>query len=174
MDLKDSLTIYSSKENFDTLKENFSNIIPKNQIIILRADRDKHLFYNGTLEIFKYLNENFDEDTINILGDDEIYREISLHSKAHWIGVFLVSSVLTPIFTDVVSNYINEELNAEPKDEVALTINVVKKDKTTTSIDYRGDAEHLDKFFEEVNKLSEENESNKPITIKPINKHWWL
>lgn len=163
---KEIFEIYTVNENFNTLIERFPNIHAGNKIILLPADEERHLFYNGTLEIFQYLSTKFDENTVNILGDDDSYRELSLHSKAHWVGVFMISSILAPIFTNVVSDYINNELHAEPKDEIALTIKVVKKDNSTTSIDYRGNAENLDKVFKEVNKLSEANESDKTINTK--------
>lgn len=166
MSKKESFEIHAVQENFNTLIERFPNIHVDNKIILLPADEERHLFYNGTLEIFQYLSTKFDENTVNILGDDDSYRELSLHSKAHWVGVFMVSSILAPIFTDVVSNYINNELHAKPKDEIALTIKVVKKDNSTTSIDYRGNAENLDKVFEAVNKLSESNESDKATDTK--------
>lgn len=162
MSNNNDLNILEGINNFENYQNKFPKLVNKSiKILILPSDDEEHAFYNGTLEVYDYLKNNIQGDIVEILVEDKNYKELSLHSNAHWIGVFLVTSILAPLFTDVLSSYIVEEINAKPHDEVDLTINVVRKDKTSVSFSYRGETENLHTLFDEVKKLSEPDELHK-------------
>ena len=89
------------------------------------------------------------------------YKELALHSKAYWLGVFLVAQVAVPTFTNVMSDYISNELQAKNGDEIDFNVIIEKKNDSNIKVTYRGDAEHINSVLDKVNELSRDKEIDK-------------
>lgn len=131
-------------------------------VLILPSFTQKDAFHNGTIEIFSYLQEKISPEEVELFSTDEDYKELALHSRAHWLGVFLVTSLAAPIFTSVISDYISNELQAKNGDEVDFSIIIEKKSEKNIIVSYRGDAEKVNDVLNTVKELSEDEKRNEP------------
>ncbi|KRI34104.1 hypothetical protein [Acinetobacter pittii] len=131
-------------------------------VLILPSFTQKDAFHNGTIEIFSYLQEKISPEEVELFSTDEDYKELALHSRAHWLGVFLVTSLATPIFTNVISDYISNELQAKNGDEVDFSIIIEKKSEKNIIVSYRGDVEKVNDVLNTVKELSEDGKRNEP------------
>ncbi|OUR11049.1 hypothetical protein B4R72_06885 [Acinetobacter pittii] len=131
-------------------------------VLILPSFTQKDAFHNGTIEIFSYLQEKISPEEVELFSTDEDYKELALHSRAHWLGVFLVTSLATQIFTNVISDYISNELQAKNGDEVDFSIIIEKKSEKNIIVSYRGDVEKVNDVLNTVKELSEDGKRNEP------------
>ncbi|HGK8678118.1 TPA: hypothetical protein ACJ81D_003066, partial [Acinetobacter baumannii] len=134
------LKVEETDLNFSTLKNEKPLILNRDvSVLILPSVRQNDAFHTGTEE----------------------YQELALHSKAHWLGVFLVAQVAVPIFTNVMSDYISNELQAKSDDEIEVNIIIEKNNDKNIKVAYRGKAEHINSVLDKVNELSRDNEVNR-------------
>ncbi len=75
--------------------------------------------------------------------------------------MFLVAQVAVPIFTNVMSDYISNELQAKSDDEIEVNIIIEKNNDKNIKVAYRGKAEHINSVLDKVNELSRDNEVNR-------------
>ncbi len=69
-----------------------------------------------TEEIFQFVRERLDgQATADIAIEDEDYKEVALHSALLIIGAFVVTSLVAPVLTDVVSEYIKRRIYGDAK-----------------------------------------------------------
>jgi hypothetical protein len=98
------------------------------------------IFPIGTEEIFSYLKENAPEEvSVDILVEDSDYKEIALFSDFLIIlGSFLVTSIVAPIFVNLVSDYlIKKRLPRKTANQTRIEI-LIESDKETTRVFYEG------------------------------------
>ena len=57
-------------------------------VLILPSFTQKDAFHNGTIEVFSYLQEKISPEDVELFSTDEDYKELALHSRSHWLGVF--------------------------------------------------------------------------------------
>lgn len=156
------LKVEETDLNFSTLKNEKPLILNRDvSVLILPSVRQNDAFHTGTIDIFSYLQEELGENEVELFAFDEEYQELALHSKAHWLGVFLVAQVVVPIFTNVMSDYISKELQAKSDDEIEVNIIIEKNNDKNIKVAYRGKAEHINSVLDKVNELSRDNEVNR-------------
>lgn len=131
-------------------------------VLILPSFNQKDAFHNGTIEVFSYLQEKISPEDVELFSTDEDYKELALHSRSHWLGVFLVTSIIAPTFTGVIGDYISNELQAKKGDEVDFSIIIEKKNESNILVSYRGDAEKVNEVLKTVKELSKDEKRNEP------------
>ncbi|HEX5277884.1 MAG TPA: hypothetical protein VFW42_09470 [Fluviicoccus sp.] len=130
--------------------------LPETGILMLPSSPEHGAFFSGTLEIRDYFREKNPEMPIHIFANDDEYKELALHSADFWIGTFLVGSVIVPIFVNIISSYLYDELKAKDGDHVSIDVIVERKDGKSSSVSYRGDVKDFGKVIESVKKLADE------------------
>ena len=156
-----SLRIEKTDLDFSYFKNKKPLILDRDvSVLILPSWTEKDAFHNGTIEIFSYLQEKINQESVELFSTDEDYKELALHSRSHWLGVFLVTSLAAPIFTNVISDYISNELQAKNGDEVDFSIIIEKKSETNIIVSYRGDAEKVNDVLNTVKELSKDEQRN--------------
>lgn len=155
MILEQLLKIENTDLNFDFFKHKKPSVLDRHTNILILPSLQQHdAFHNGTIEVFSYLQEKIGENNVEIFSSDEEYKEIALHSKAHWIGVFLIAQIAIPIFTNVISNYISDELQAKSGDEIDLNVIIENKNGNNIKVSYHGNAEYINNVLDKINTLS--------------------
>lgn len=64
------------------------------------------------------------------------------------------------IFTNVISDYISNKLQAKNGDEVDINIIIEKKNASNVKVTYHGDAKHINSVLDKVNELSRDEKIN--------------
>jgi hypothetical protein len=115
-------------------------------------DYEIPLFPSNMMELYDLLKEHLNvEAAIN----DEDYSEVSLNSRVHRYGKFVVLSAVVPIFIGLLTNYIYDKLKHEdPKDEINLEIVVQDKSGKAQSVKYQGTAQNFNKVADKVKELA--------------------
>lgn len=140
----------------NTLKEQLKN----SQMLILPYENVKGytgpVFPEGTMDFFRYLESiNNKEINIDICADDDIYKELILHSDLVNIGLILVNELALPIVVNFIWYYIqNNLLNKNKEQKVKLEI-IVEKNGESKKISYEGDAIVFKETINEIIKASE-------------------
>ncbi|MCL6633231.1 MAG: hypothetical protein K6T63_11440, partial [Alicyclobacillus herbarius] len=98
------------------------------------------LFPEGTEELFEYLRANSPEELIvdACIADDD-FKTLSLHSDLIRLGAFLVSSVVLPVFLNLISSYVFEKVYSRKDDAlVEFEMTVVRAGEVSTSVKFKG------------------------------------
>jgi len=118
------------------------------------------LFPQGTEEIYRYLQTNLPPNTpIDICIEDNDYFELALHADLKRIGIFIVASVVLPIFLGVVSSYINNKILSTSKDDdISISIIITETEcSTSKKIFYEGPAKDFTRISKDIEKIMETN-----------------
>ncbi|HDZ3730165.1 TPA: hypothetical protein RSW61_001761 [Vibrio harveyi] len=160
----------SSLEKLSLAKPELSEEIRNVKAVILPSHGSEDSFYRGTLDLLDYLNENGLSTTV-YASDDE-YIELSLHGADHWIGKLFINAVTIPLFVGLLTNYVYDELEAEPDDNISINVVVERESGNTISVDFRGKVDDLTLALNEINKLAvvdnkeDTNETNESLNEK--------
>ncbi|MGI2049882.1 hypothetical protein [Shewanella oncorhynchi] len=154
--------IFRVEESSVTLKKlindaskDVASTLNEKSVVILPSHGYEDVYYAGTIDTFDFLNEN--GINTDVYASDEEYKELSLHGADIWLGTFLISSVVVPIFCNVISSYIYDKLKANKDDNIALKFMVENKEGKTTAVEFNGKVEHLSKAIDAVKGLSDGN-----------------
>lgn len=131
-----------------------AQLIKGKGLIVLPSHGSDDAFYAGSLDTLDYFNASGVDSDIYSLDDD--YKELSLHGADLWIGTFFISSILIPVFCNLMSSYIYDKLKAKKDDKVSLKVIVERRDGTSVSVSFDGGVEGLGKAFEAVRGLESE------------------
>ncbi|WP_038889215.1 hypothetical protein [Vibrio campbellii] len=160
----------SSLEKLSLAKPELAEEIKNAKAVILPSHGSKDSFYSSTLDLLDYLNENGLCTTV-YASDDE-YIELSLHGADHWIGKLFINEVTIPLFVGLLTNYVYDELKAEPDDNIAINVVVERGSDNSISVDFRGKVDDLTLALNEINKLGvadnkeEKKEANESLNEK--------
>ena len=162
MIVEEPLKIEKTDLDFSFFKDEKPLILDRDvSVLILPSFTQNDAFHNGRIDIFSYLQKEIGENNVELFASDDEYKELALHSKAYWLGVFLVAQVAVPTFTNVMSDYISNELQAKNGDEIDFNVIIEKKNDSNIKVTYRGDAEHINSVLDKVNELSRDKEIDK-------------
>ena len=154
---------YISKELNVELKKANVLLIPHEKF----RDFEEPVFNAGSDELLQFIKEHKNDAIIpEICIEDEDYRELSLHSVSIVLGKFIVSSIISGVFINLVSEYLKKVLFDDKdadKAEVSFEMHVIEPGKITKRIRYKGP----EKTFKEVVGKS----LNLPIPTKPETKN---
>lgn len=117
-------------------------------------DQVEQSFYAGTIDLFQYVITHMpQEHRIAIACDEDQYQEIALYSKLHRLGIYIISVIAAPVFVNVISNYISEQLKASNDDQVEINLIIESNDGKTQRIEYSGSAENFITLSDKINNL---------------------
>lgn len=113
-------------------------------------ERPGPLFPNMSEEVFAYLNQHKpDSLTIGVCVEDDNYKEVILHSALIRLATFVGSSVVLPILTGLISNYIWSKFDKSENPQVEFKMELTDEKQV---IEYRGPAEKFDSVLKEAIK----------------------
>lgn len=154
---KEYFEISASELTFESLSKLKPEIVRSGVgILILPSSPSHEAFYSGTLSLLDYMKGNSSSDVIDIFASDEEYKELAQHSADLWIGSFLVGSVFVPLFVNILSSYIFDELKAEEGDKISVDVIVKRKGGKSSSVSYRGDVKNFQKVIESIRNLADD------------------
>jgi hypothetical protein len=156
------LTVTDSAENFDFwtnrpyLSDITKSLLTDVEALILPEENFRDyptpLFPSNTISLYDALKNQL---RIEAVINDEDYNEVSLNSKKHRFGKFLVVLIAAPLFVTVLGNYISEKLKDEDtSDEIEIEIILQEESGKSKSIRYEGTADNFVKVAEKVKELS--------------------
>ncbi|MEI1276781.1 hypothetical protein V6Z05_00495 [Leptospira venezuelensis] len=126
----------------DGLSEETKNIIKNANLMIVPWDFKRELAQSSfpvkTEEIFQFFKQNAEGNVeVDISENESDYRELALHGDIVWLGTFVVSSIIVPVFVNILNKYLEKRIinNTNP----IIQINVI--------IDPEGKADQLPKKF---------------------------
>lgn len=116
------------------------------------ANYEIPLFPNNMLELYDVLKAQLN---IEAVINDEDYHEVSLNSRVHRYGKFIVLNAVIPVFIGLLTNYLYDKMKHEdPKDEIHLEIVVQDKNGQSQSVKYQGTASNFNKVVDKVKELA--------------------
>lgn len=145
--------IEETSENFETwvnkpyINEKLKNQLKKANVLIIPKEgfRDKEfpLFPVGTEELLTFLKENSNKGIItDICIDDDDYSELALFDALIVIGAFIVTSVVAPIFVNLISEYIKKRWPSKSSSsQIKVELTVVNRYGESLKISYEGPSE---------------------------------
>ncbi|PHR85443.1 MAG: hypothetical protein COA59_00305 [Colwellia sp.] len=117
-------------------------------------EQNKNTFHTTIDDVYEYFSQS-EELAFDVYSDDEDINYLSLHSDSFWLGTFIISSVISPVFIGLLTNYIYDKLKAKKEDQISIEVIVDSGTKKSKSIRFRGKVEGLDKAIEAINKLND-------------------
>ena len=128
--------INDSKNNFeywinqDYIPENLKDELRKSNLLFVpqsfHRDQEYLTFPVNTEELYQYIIENSSKDiNPNICISSTDYREIALHGYEIYLGSFVVSCIIAPIFVNLISEYLKRKIyrnNDDPTININITI----------------------------------------------------
>jgi hypothetical protein len=111
--------------------------------------KDGAFFFGGARDFYMYCQENDPNHPVDFCIEKTEYKEIDLNSIELFLGTFLISSIILPVFVNLISNYLSSKLTHH---DDKITINIIINNATqnnSTQINFRGTK---DSFNEKVLK----------------------
>jgi len=194
-DTNETLVIEDASESFATWA-NQSFILPETRQSILKSNLlivpwvgfrslQMPVFPVCTERLFQFLKENATHEVIpEICIEDKDYKEVALHSALLIVGAFVVTALVAPIATDLISEYIKRTMfkhdenkieNAKRKvlnekedcPQVRVELTVVEENGKALKFHYEGPAEDFRKTINAALKAPAKiNNSNLPEKLK--------
>ena len=129
-------------------------------------------FHQGTLSFLDYLQVGLRNNKLiaEICAPDDEYYEIALHGKSHRLSNIIVTVVVAPLVVNLMANYIYDELNAKPDDNINVSITLEHTGCKTYDIEYDGKAVDFSIVIDKVKELSEKCNDIKPESWDNKNK----
>ena len=89
-------------------------------------------FFGGTREFYMFCQEHTTEQNMDFCIEKSEYLEIDLNSVELFLGTFLISSIVIPVFVNLISNFINSKLiDKNDKLTINIIINNISQDNST-------------------------------------------
>ena len=153
------------KENY--IPKEYENEIKNSNFLLIpnKGFRNKGIVYfpEGTRDFFQYIKEREDNRTsIEICISDNEFNELELHSNIIRIATIIVKDFILPVAINLISSYLIDKLKKENKGSEEVEVEckiIVKKDKKSLEINYKGTVENFEKIDKlEILKKINENE----------------
>ena len=121
---------------------------------------DKMMYMRGTIHLFDYVQSKLNNPKdISFLIEKGTCQAIAC-STLVILGVFVVQSIITPIFINLLYDYFKSKVKKSQDDIVfRLTLNIESK---TFKIDFEGS---VDDFKEVIDKVKELTDSSKIVDL---------
>lgn len=162
--------------NQDFIPDNLKNDLRNANLLFIpqsfhRRDQEYLTFPVNTEELYNYIIENSQDEIIpNICISSNAYREIALHGYEIYLGSFVVTSIIVPIFISLISEYINRKIYRKNDDPtININITIVNQDNTATEYRIR---EPYSKFNEIKNDLLTYDKNGKTGNSKQVGNNY--
>jgi hypothetical protein len=120
-------------------------------------DIEYPLFPVKTEDVLSYFRKNLDEKTaIDICIEEKDYKELALHYDLINIATFIVSSVVLPMFVNILSSYIDERIKNNSDRAIRVSFIVQKKSSDSIKVTYEGKPEYFRNTIESIKEIKEE------------------
>lgn len=94
-------------------------------------------FPSGTSELYQFLKENQSEElSIDICLEEKDYKEVALHADWLMLAGFIVTSIVAPLFVDLLGEYIKRHLGKRESGTCVKSRLIIREDKDGRYIDY--------------------------------------
>jgi hypothetical protein len=111
------------------------------------------LFPENTKELFDYLKDNEnDKLKVEIIANDDTFKEIELHDATILITSFLVTSIIAPFVINLISNFVYDKIKSREKKakDVQVKMDVYyqkKRNEKSIKITYDGPADKMEEII---------------------------
>lgn len=158
--MEEVFEVKESDLTFDSIKDRYGNISidlkSANALAIPVEGHDEvsgKVFHAGVDNVYNFFKEKDSQVVFDIYADDDEVNELSLHAADFFLGSFIVSSLVAPLFINLLSNYVYDYLKARSEDNIAIDVTVDNGKGKSKKVVYRGKIENLSKAIEEINKV---------------------
>lgn len=160
--------VSDSSENFSTwinrqyipqgLKRSLQNVnilfVPYENF----RDQKIPVFAHKTEEIFHFFQEHASSEVnVNICIADDDYKEVALHSDLIIIGSVIVSTVVLPVFVNLLSEYLKRKLFKSTNSKIRIVLTVVDSSSGAKQFEYEGPADGFRKAVSEIQSQGRES-----------------
>lgn len=161
---------YISEETKQKLRGAKILIIPQddNQLA-----ENRILFPSGTIDLFRHLTENIDNDAgINICIEEADYQEIALHADIHIIAQIILHEYYIPLVVSLIASYIYDLIKGKNEEPIIKSKIIVVNEKGKQSIEYSytGPASEYEKSINQAIKSSSAELQSEDMKHKKHNK----
>ncbi|NLE04327.1 MAG: hypothetical protein GX638_05920 [Crenarchaeota archaeon] len=95
---------------------------------------------------------------IDVPCKDDDFHEIELHDASILLGSFLLTSIVLPLFINLISSYIYDKVLSKDKDnEVKLNLHIKSQKGKVVKIKYKGPASKMNSTLKEVEKIANDD-----------------
>lgn len=166
LEINDSNVTFDSLIKNDSFNDDTKARAKEADILILpdfniREGVDR-AFQSDTVSFYKYSRVYTDDYKIELYENKGEEKVLSLHSFDIWIPtVFIASSILLPLFINLISSYVYDKLKGRESDEATVHFKLIVEDKDkkkSKTIYYKGPhSTFKDKFDKiDINRLWED------------------
>jgi hypothetical protein len=124
------------------LSEERINELTNSEILALPTKgyrgREGNSFLGGVREFYMYCQEKGLGQDIDFCIEKSQYLEIDLNSTELFLGTFIISTIIVPIFVNLISDFIKNKLT---QDDDKITINIIINNNiknNSTAINFSG------------------------------------
>lgn len=107
------------------------------------------LFAEGTSNLYDYLLDKFDEESVQVPVEDDNFKELALHDAIVGIAL-LVNGILAPLLVNAISQYIQERRNSAKRStspNIEVTLYIDNKTGKSMEFKYNGPADQFDQAY---------------------------
>jgi hypothetical protein len=141
-EISSSYVTFSSAMNESNLsQERIDELSPVNILALPTKGyhgKEGYFFFGGAREFYMYCQENAPNQSIDFCIEKSEYSEIDLNSIELFLGTFIISSIIIPVFVNLISDYINNQLK---HDDDKITLNIIINNhiiNNSIEINFRG------------------------------------
>lgn len=120
-------------------------------------DHKHPLFPEQSGEFYQFVKEasNGTEVIFDICASDEQFQELELHADLITIPTIILSSVILPIVTGIIANYLTDKIKIRRTDLKVKVNLIVETNGKSKKISYEGDADKFESTIKSINLLDE-------------------
>ncbi|WP_407415207.1 hypothetical protein [Methanobrevibacter sp.] len=125
-----------------------------------RGENKEMGFYEESFHFYEFLQDESENMDIMFCCDEESFSVFRLQSAEIWMGTFIVTNIVLPLFLSLLGDYLYDHLFHDPDDDIDIEISVENK-KNTKTLKYHGNYDNFLKLIKNKSdfmKLFDENE----------------
>lgn len=135
-------------ENYisDFIKDKeLENSVREANVLLLPYQRFKEvqgpLFPEAYSQFYDYLLENLKDSKVELCVEEDDYTEIALHDETINLGLILVTGIILPVISNLISAYI---VSLRDNKKVNVKVSLIEKEGDKyRQFDYEGDSKYL-------------------------------
>lgn len=145
---------YFPQEHADEIRQANALIIPYDEGF---RDSETPLFPEQSGEFYRFVREaSQGTDVIfDICTSDEQFKELELHTDLITIPTMILTAVILPIVTGIITNYLSDKVKSRRSDLKVKVNLIVESNGVSKKIAYEGDADKFESTINAINLLDE-------------------
>ena len=125
-------------------------------------------FHQDTPALFKYLTAELSDLNVEICSGETDYVEVSLHSKSFRFSGIVVTYVVAPLLISLLSSYLYDQLKAQPKDSVEVSLIIENHECKTFKFAFKGEAKDFHLLADQVGQMARDCEAKGGKKVRSV------